>query len=456
MKRFLLFIGCIALLALSGCSQETSLPQPTGKGSVRAINTILTSPGISFLIEERVIGDVRFKLSSTTQRWDDFSYVFNFEALFPGDFVRTRIASTPLDVVADTEYTFVITGALANPDITTWESELRTWDGTETFFAASFGHTTESLGALDIYFDAPDVEPVIGAAVGTIQFTEVTPELEIENGQYVLTIATAAGAATEFDPATIVYQSGELTLAGPASELFSIFAADGNDVSPYSVRKFDIQGNGLTVPDARFLPTIQFVQAAMGLLPADIYDDDGEPPTNRIVSNHVFTDYTADIPIQEGLVPLTYTAVDNVSVTLYEVENFIINGAHNRFVMLGADPELIVSLPFLPDRRSVETFGKFEVMNASVNFPLIDVYLVEGNLGITDRNPRLFALDVGAPPVTVTLGAASYEMYVTSIGDKTILAGPIPLDVALGDIIDVTVLDTAEATSVQALFIPSP
>lgn len=454
MKRFSFFISCITLVVLVGCSQETSLPDPTGKGSIRAINAISTSPGISFLIEERVLGDVQYKLSSNTQRYDDFSYIFNFEALFPDQIFRTRIASAPLDVVADQEYTFVITGELASPDITVWESELRSWDSDEVVFLGQFGHIAESLGALDIYFDRPGVDPAIGAEIGTIQFTEHLPAQEFAFGEYVLTIATTAGAAPVFDPATIVYQSNTLFVPEQTSNLFTILDGDANDIAPYAVRSFDVPGTSLNVPDARFEPTLQFVQASMALLPADIYDD--EALTNRIVSNHLYSDVTADISLASGTTLLTYTAIDNVSVPLYVAENFVLNGAHNRFVVFGGDVESLNSVGFLPDRRPVETFAKFKVMNASANYPAIDVYLVEGNIGITDIFPRLLGLGLGVPPVTVTLDAASYDMYVTSFGDKALLAGPIPVEAALGDVFDTIVIDTADGTSVEVLFIPVP
>jgi hypothetical protein len=453
MKRFSFFISCITLVALVGCSQETSLPNPTGKGSIRAINAIPTSPGITFLIDERLLGDVQYKASSNTQRYDDFSYVFNFEALFPEQILRTRIASQPLDVVADQEYTFVITGELANPDITIWESELRSWETTETVFLGQFGHTAESLGALDIYFDPPGVDPVPGAKIGTIQFTEHIPAQEFENGEYVLTIATAAGAATVLDPATIVYQSNALFIAERTSNLFSILDGDPNDVAPYTVRAFDVPGTSLSVPDARYQPTLQFVQASMALLPADIYDD--EALTSRIVSNHLYSDVTADTSLARGVALLTYTAVDNVSVPLYVAETFVLDGAHSRFVVFGGDVEALNSVGFRPDRRPVETFAKFEIMNASANYPSIDAYLVEGDIGITDIFPRLLGLPLGAPPVTVTLDAASYDLYITSFGDKAILAGPIPVEAGLGDIFDTIVIDTADGTSVEVLFIPS-
>jgi hypothetical protein len=79
-----------------------------------------------------------------------------------------------------------------------------------------------------------------------------------------------------------------------------------------------------------------------------------------------------------------------------------------------------------------------------------------GMVFLNDLIPRLFNVDFGNLPVPVSLDAGSYNLYVTPAGEKTILAGPTPVDAALGDIIDVMLLDTVDPSTAQLLFIPSP
>ena len=99
MRRFFLLSGCLSALLITACTDGSTFPDPTGKGSVRAINAISTSPTITFLIEERAIGSMAYKTASSKAAYDDFEYIFNFEALLPGDTVNTRIASQTIQVV---------------------------------------------------------------------------------------------------------------------------------------------------------------------------------------------------------------------------------------------------------------------------------------------------------------------------------------------------------------------
>jgi hypothetical protein len=422
---------------------------------VRPINAIPGSPPIGFLIEERLLTNVPYKSSGNTVRYDDLDYFFNFEVQFPEQADRTRVAREPLKVVADQEYSFVISGLLSAPTITIWEKELRSWLPSETVFSVQFGHTAESLSDIDIYFAPPGIDPVIGEERGTLSFTQVLPAIELESGEYVITIASAAGAETVFNPATIIYQSDTITVPQITSLLYSIFDGDANDTSPWAVRTIDVSGISVTTPTANDAPTTQFVQASTALAAADIYDN--ETLTDPIVTNHNYTDVTEDIVMEAGLATVTYTAVDNVGAILFEDTAGVVSGGHTRFVVVGGDIESLSAVNFVLDRSSVDTFGKFSILNASANFPVVDTYIIEGDPGITDILPRLLGLTLGSGQTTVTLDSASYSMYITPFAEKTILAGPIPLDVALGDVIDVTILDVVgDPTIVEALFIPVP
>ena len=79
MKRYPVLIVCAAALLLGACGKESKLPKATGKGTVRALNTIPASPPLAFLIEERGLGLIGYKSATAAAQYDDLSYTFNFE-----------------------------------------------------------------------------------------------------------------------------------------------------------------------------------------------------------------------------------------------------------------------------------------------------------------------------------------------------------------------------------------
>jgi hypothetical protein len=93
MKRILLLLAGIGTLLLGACTNDSALPNPTGKGAIRAINAIKGSPEVAFLIEERTLGGIGYKESSAPAEYDDFSYNFNFDIVYPGERSTTRVAT---------------------------------------------------------------------------------------------------------------------------------------------------------------------------------------------------------------------------------------------------------------------------------------------------------------------------------------------------------------------------
>ena len=85
MKRTSTFLACTAALVLAACTSDSQLPSPTGKGGVRGINAIPGSPVVTFRIEERSLGNLNYKNSSTPTLYDDFEYNFNFDIINPGE-----------------------------------------------------------------------------------------------------------------------------------------------------------------------------------------------------------------------------------------------------------------------------------------------------------------------------------------------------------------------------------
>ena len=327
MRPFLYLVACAAMLAVSGCAKESNRPVATGKASIRAINSIPGSPQINFLIEQRSLGTIAYKGTSTTAQYDDLSYTFNFKATLAGDSTQTVIASYPLDVVADMDYTFLIGGTLTAPTITLWSEPQKVFTGDENYLSLRIAHTAASLGDVDVYLSPPGTAPVPGQELGTLSYGDYLPPMDVDEGDYVLTY-TAAG-----DPATVLFESGTLTLTSKTSKLLTIFDADENDVAPWAVRIMDLTaGSSNLVADPNYPPTVRFLQASINFPDADIYDTD--PLTAPIVTGHTFRDITGDIPMPSGTVPITYTTAGDTSMLLIDDDRDIIDG-HPRAVCRG-------------------------------------------------------------------------------------------------------------------------
>ena len=450
MKQILVVLACAATLMVSGCGGESSLPKATGKANLRAINAIPTSPEISFLIEERSLGAAGYQDGTTPAPFDDLNYTFNFEAFYPGETSFRRFASKNVDVVANKDYVFLIGGSLASPTITIWQSDVRTFDAADTVFAANFAHASASLGALDYYFADAAVAPVPGNQVATLSFGEASDAADYAEGDYVLTI-TAAG-----DPNDVVFTSDSGTYGARDTYLFASFDGDAGDTAPVFVRAFSAAGANIAVPDANFPPTVQFINASMDLGASDIYDD--EMLASLRVADHDFLSVSAELEITPGAVTFFYTPAGDTSVVSLETAFSAFGGTRYRIVAFGAAGGLAAAAS-IPNLRPVETHVKILPFQASNNFPFIDLYLVAPDALIDDLAPIRRALASGEVTVSGALLAGTYDVYVTETDEKVVLAGPYRITVAIGDVVDLLIVDTVDPAVLDVLFLsggPTP
>ncbi len=444
MKRLLLVVALLA--AVASCTSDSALPTPTGKGTIRAINAIVGSPSIAFRIEEFFLGSVDYKGASSSNRYDDFNYDFNFDTQFLGDLTATRIATFNLKIDANRDYSLLISGDIMNPVITVWEDDERDWSGTETVFATRFSHASATMGNIDVFFAPAGTAPAIGEERGSLSFGEILPSFDLEEGVYVITV-TRAGNLSE-----VLYVSGEITFAAQASAIVTFFDGDESNTAQYVARGFSAAGGTIGLPDITALPTIRFIQASLDLVNSDVFDD--EMLTSLVLNDHAFRDATDDIELPIATTTYRYTTVDDTSAVLFESGIVTLPDNHFNFLVIGEQGARF-AITFVPDRRSVTTIAKIRPYHAALNNNNVDLYIVDVGVLIDEESPVLNNMVYSLPSPTLAYDTGSYDMYVTISGEKTILAGPVQIDVVLGDVVEIILVDNTDPAVVDFLILPT-
>ena len=445
MTRFFVLLACASTLLLGACSDGSALPTATGKAGILAINAIEASPDINFLIEERSIGTIPYKAMSILQEYDDLDYTFNFDVFFSGGTSITRIASQHIDFVADQTYTLLIGGTLANPVVTMWEAVAPSFDANATVLQVTFAHTSGVLGMVDYYFAAPGVAPVLGEEVATLSIGENTQPAMFEAGEYVMTI-TASG-----DPGNVLYTSATVSFIAQTVLTILPFDGDFDDTAPVVVRALGAGGAAVTMSDNSYPATVEFVHASIDLGLSDIYDDD--VLTSLIVSAHAFQETSAEIPVVTGDNTFRYTPAGSTAmVTLEGTLNAFI-GRRYRLTTWGPSGSFALALD-LPDRRPLDSTVKILVFQASTNFGFVDIYAVDADTTIDGAFPFRPGVSTGSPSSPSAIAPGSYDIYVTEFAETAVLAGPVRLDVAFGDVVDMLITDTVDPALLDIVLLP--
>ncbi len=433
----------LALAILLAACADSERPTPTGKAGFRGMNGITSAPNVTFRIEELGLETLPYKSASGSRQFDDFSYSINFDVTFPGDIDATRIATTQIDTVVDQDYLFVLTGQMAAPEIILWENVERIWDGTESVFQLDFGHVANSLGAVDIYFDVPGTAPTPGNEISSLEFGQISPPMDLENGDYEIVVTP------KDDPANVIYSSNTITYAAGNTATITLFETDPSITSPLSVRVINISGTAIELADANSLPTERFLHGAFGTEAFDVsFDGD---TANPIATNVGYGEITADFEVPADAIEYTYTATGNPGTILHTAPVTAV-GVSRTTIMLNGAPGSLLASTLIDDRRPRATNARLRTMNLSLNFISVDIYLLDPGTEISDEEnvPLLFNNAYTIPSPHVAVLAGSYEMWATVIGDPSMpLTGPIPIDVLTGENIELAILDNTDPAIVD-------
>ena len=427
---------CVALsfaIALGGCA-ESQRPVATGKGNIRAINGMVSSPELSFLVEERLQSLLGFK-SGAAVRFDDLFYNINFDAILTGDPGITRIATQFVDVAADTEYIVSITGTLAAATTTVWQQPERIWEGGETTFEVSFGHLNGSIGQVDVYFEALGTAPAAGNSRGSIGNGEFIPAVELAAGDFTL-ILTAPG-----QPSDIIYTSPTSSPSGAVSLTYVFFDADPSITGPIGVRIMPSDGGSFEQPDLNSPPTIRTFHSAFGTGNYDAYINSDF--SSAIATDIAFSGLSGDADVLVGDNTVNFTAAGNQGAPLLDRPTIHVAGTRSSLLLVG-DPGNLTSIFVTDDRRPEETIGKLRVMHTAVNAGSVDVYVSVPGVDIADRLPTFVNIPQFKSTSYARLIAGNYEIRITPNGDKTVLAGPLQWDFETNGIAELALLDTAD------------
>ena len=446
-RRLFALAAIVVVVAAAGGCAESTRGSATGKGEIRGINAIVTAPDVTFLIEERGLGNLSFKGSSGFQSFDDLSYNFNFDLLLPGDLEQTRVATQLIDVVLDTEYTVVLTGTIANPSTIFWEDPIREWSDTETVSEVTFAHLAPSIAELDVYFAAPGTAPVLGQAVGSLTNGNRLPGMDFEDAQYEIILTP------KDDPATIIYQSLPLGVSLRTRALIAIFDPDPSVPGNVAVNSIGAGSTSVVHADANFPPQVRTLHAAFGTENFDGYFDSDF--NNVIFPDIGFQELSPYADVASGTTLFTTTPVGNSGAMIHEADFSV--AAHTRHTIVRAgQPGDVVFVDLFDNARPLETFPVMRILNVSLNTEVLDIYLEEPGTPIDDVIfPRFRGLPSGLDTGFSDAARGMQELTVTLFGEKTPIATPLTLDLANGDIFDIVIVDTVDPTMVEAVVFDS-
>ncbi len=379
------------------------------------------------------------------------------EAIVPGGNVTVIDATLPLDF--STDYTVIAVGQVATP-ISALLIENPTGELiTQGSFRAQVVHAAPNAPAVDVYVTAPTATLASSTPVATaLTFQDFTGRLEVPAGTYRIRVTTTGNT----DPASVVFDSGELPLAAGADLLIAAVENTGPGDTPIQLVALD-GTTSFQLLDANTPASVVAVHASPDAPAVDILADVLSTATVEALPLAVNLPFAqaCEIPAvpSPGDYGLSVTATGDPATVPLQFDLSTAKGDELTAIVTGFafTTPAIQALPLITSTRSVFTEAKLRVVHASPSTGNVDVYLLADgtDFNAASTTPSLPAVPYGADSGILSVAPGLYDVYVTPAGNKSVVAIEVQnFPLSGGDVLDVIARDPAANGSEGALPLP--
>ncbi|HLF09903.1 MAG TPA: DUF4397 domain-containing protein [Gammaproteobacteria bacterium] len=425
----------LGLTLLSGCDQgRQSLPDT----SVRVVNAAPSYASVSFRREQSAPSELAYK-NATDFTYDQDQYDFHIEVTTPGATSPLQTRSFPQEVVAEMNYTFVVTevGGLIEPVILEYPALAN--NAAEAQIVAL--HAGAALVPMDVYLERPGINVVTAIPRASLSFGQILTPRMVPSGDYELTL-TAAG-----NPANVLFASPTFSLSAAVSTVFVIVDEANQGVAPLSVL---LLGNAPALLLDKNLPSaLRVINGATDTGARDVaINSQFTPPLFAAVPFATASNYEL-VPTGDNTVNVTPAGNPGVLELTQTLAN---PGGAKQTMLVTGDPGTLTHLLFPDDDRRIVNLAKLRILNGARQFTLIDFFIIPTDSDINTFSP-ITSLAAPGGSSTFTIPPTTYDLVLRQSGTTTVLAGPQPIVLTAGGIFTVLATNGADATTASIVLL---
>ena len=410
---------------------------------LQALHASPDAPAVNILVNgAEALTDVDFGAGSGFLPVVESTQV-QVEAIIPGG--NAIVIDETLDLEFSTDYTVIATGDVGDPIFALVLSNPSGELITPGSFRAQVVHAAPDAPPVDVFVTTPGADLTASASVNAsaLSFQDSTARVEVAAGDYQIRV-TLAG-----DPATVVFDSGTITLGADADLLIAAIENTGPGTTPIQLVVLDGTVSSPLL-DTNTPATAVAVHASPDAPAVDILADDQATPANDALAlavDYAFTEF-CEIPAVPAPTDytLSVTPTGDPATVALSFDLSVVPAAEVTAIVSG----LLTGMPGIQeialenDTRAVITETKLRIVHGSPSTGNVDLYLLPDG---TDLNDAATTPTVGNVPFTADTGIVSvapgvYDVYVTPAGDKTTVAIEVQdLALAGGDVLDIIARD---------------
>ena len=415
-------------LTIAGCDDGVDdfvIPPPQPQIETTQVRFIHASPDAPNVnISSILRASARNLAYEDITDYEDFAVgplTVQVDAIIPGG-VATVIGPVDINLASGTNYSVVASGNVAGIAPIVIESSADAVDAASV--RAQVLHAAPDAPPVDVFVTAPGALLAQEVPLGSFAFGESLGPVEVPAGDYQIRVTLVN------DPATVVYDSGTLALAGGSDLLISAVANTGPGAAPITLAVASDAG-GFILDSLGTPAEVRVIHASPDAPAVDvIVNDDFANPVLANVPYPAFSDY---LPLAPDTYNFKVTAAGNPGAIVIDADVDLVAGQQYSVYATNVLAE-ISPLVTLDDDREVVTEAKLRILHLAPGAGLVDIYLAGVGEDITTLDPTLSDVDLLADTDYLSVPGGSYDVTVTLAGTKTVAIGPATVTLSDGSV----------------------
>lgn len=419
----------LSLIGLAGCDvfdddDDTVIVETA---SFRVLHASPDAPDVNVLVDgAALVEGAPFKAGTGFNVVAAGTYSVQVDGIVPGG-TATVIGPADLTFDANTETTIIAAGNLVdiaplvvtNPRTAVPNGEVR----------ATVVHASPAAPPVDVYVTEPGADLAASAPLGTFSFGETLGPAEVPAGDYQVRVTL------ENDPATVVYDSGTLTLPDGLDVLIAAVDNTTTGAAPISLVALDDAGAS-EILDVDTPAALRVIHNSPDAPAVDVVVDDNfaQPLIEDLEFPNVAPNPTDFVAVPAGDYNVKVTVANDPGVIAIDADLSLDAGVEYSVYavdfLADIDAQVLVD-----DRRPVATEAKVRILHGSPSAGDVDIYVTAPGTDITTVDPTFAAVPFRAETGYVGLAGGTYTVTVTPAGDDSVAAiGPLDITIADGGV----------------------
>lgn len=427
--------AALALVTLAGCGGGDA----NNDSAIRVIHAAPDAPRVNFLLNGQA---VRFALDyrqgTPLLLLTQGSYDVAIEGLIPLE-NQIVVALPGLGFTGDRDYTVVVTGKVADDSLDGMVFETSRIPAPDGKSRVQVLHAAPDAPAVDLYVTEPDAELAASVPVATLAYGEDSGALDLDAGLRRLR-ATLAG-----DPATVVYDSPNITLA-QNSKLFVVAVANtGAGTAPIGlvVNTGSAQAD---LPDRNTPGALRVLQLSPDAPALDLVRQaTGSEDVLPFVDGLDFPQSSGYQPLPVAQYTVRAFAASDPDPEADPLVSFVQTVQQGQFytVLYTGLAENLLARTLVDARRAIATEARLRLVHASPEAGLVDIYLVPDGAELSGALLILRNVSPGVETGYRSLPPGDYTLLVTEPADSSAEVIATAISLAGGDVRTLAVTDAA-------------